>query len=387
MSIIMIYLKRRDKMKRISDKILVCVCLILTLGFGFWIYFRPKQDFSVSENRALTKFPSVSVSQIMSGRFSEGLSEFYSDQFPLRQKFTSIKAVSELAQLRRENNGVLLGREGYLVMNPRYGDMSVYEKNLEAVKMFCEKYGGEETEVGVFFAPRGADVLSAYLPSVYSNTDNQRIWKIANEYLPNLLCANREIAESVERGEQVWYKTDHHWTPRGAYECYRAVLERFGDSLMPLTELQYETVSHSFRGSCHSKLGLSHTADDEISLLRYREDERYEIVNHDKGTVSNSFYSLENRDGYEVFLGGNFGHISIKDTQDGGKETLLLIKDSFANCAVPFLADSYDIEMYDLRYFNGRISEEIDRIRPDRILILYGIDTAVTDGSLKELSR
>ena len=66
---------------------------------------------------------------------------------------------------------------------------------------------------------------------------------------------------------------------------------------------------------------------------------------------------------------------------------MLLVKDSFANSVVPFLAAHYDIEMYDLRYFSGRLSEEIDRIKPDRILILYGIDTAVTDGSPKRLLR
>lgn len=374
-------------MKRSSDRILVCLCLVFTLGFGICIYLRPAQDFSANENRALTKFPDMSAQDIMSGRFSKGLSDFYSDQFPFRQKFTSIKAVSELIQLRTENNGVVLGREGYLVMNPRYEDLSGYEKNLEAISEFCERYENEKTEVGVFLAPRGADVLRVYMPTVYSDAQSEMIWNMARGRLPNLLCANREIAESVKRGEQSWYKTDHHWTPRGAYECYRTVSEYFGGTPMAIDEFWSDTVSQSFLGSCYSKLGLSRADADEIFLFRYSGDDRYEIVNYDNGTVSNSLYSLEDRDRYEVFLGGNFGHISVKDTQDGEKDTLLLIKDSFANCAVPFLADSYDIEIYDLRYFNGRISEEIDRIEPDKILILYGIDTAVTDGSLKALAR
>ena len=63
------------------------------------------------------------------------------------------------------------------------------------------------------------------------------------------------------------------------------------------------------------------------------------------------------------------------------------MKDSFANSVIPFLAAHYDLEIYDLRYFSDKLSEEIERIEPDRIVILYGIDTAVTDASLKRLLR
>ena len=89
-------------------------------------------------------------------------------------------------------------------------------------------------------------------------------------------------------------------------------------------------------------------------------------------------------DKYSVYLGGNFDHISIH--ADGAERPrLTLIKDSFANSVTPYLAEHFDLEIYDLRYFKGSISDEL--ADTDTVLILYGIDTAITDGSLGLLGR
>ena len=374
-------------MKRKFDCLLLCACLIFTVGFGVWVYLRPHDSFSTSEKRAMAQFPSVCAEDLADGDFFRGISDFYGDQFPLRRGFTSLKALGELSLRRRENNGVILGRDGYLVMNPRYGELSAYEENLAAVRDFCSEYRETGIDTDVFFAPRGADVLEAYLPSIYENTEGKRVWKMAFESIPDLISSTDEISEAARCGESVWYRTDHHWTALGAYKCYGRIAERFGKTPVPASELRRDTVSEAFLGSCYSKFGYLGISAEQSFVLRYEGDGEYEITYRDTDRTANSFYSEEDTDGYEVFLGGNYGHISIKSTRQEERETLLLIKDSFANSVVPFLAAHYDIEMYDLRYFNGRLSEEIARIQPDRILILYGIDTAVTDGSLKRLSR
>ena len=64
---------------------------------------------------------------------------------------------------------------------------------------------------------------------------------------------------------------------------------------------------------------------------------------------------------------------------------LTLIKDSFANSVIPYLAEHFALEIYDLRYFKGSIKDEL--ADTDTVLVLYGIDTAITDGSLGLLGR
>ena len=64
--------------------------------------------------------------------------------------------------------------------------------------------------------------------------------------------------------------------------------------------------------------------------------------------------ALEQKDKYELFLGGNYGQCVITTGTENGKH-LLLVKDSFANSFVPFLTGDYEtITMIDLRVLPGQ---------------------------------
>ena len=63
-----------------------------------------------------------------------------------------------------------------------------------------------------------------------------------------------------------------------------------------------------------------------------------------------------------------------------------MIKDSFANAFVPFLADSYDnIYMVDLRYFNEDMQAYLKEKNITDILMLYNVSNFVTDRNLYKL--
>ena len=61
---------------------------------------------------------------------------------------------------------------------------------------------------------------------------------------------------------------------------------------------------------------------------------------------------------------------------------LLLIKDSYANALIPFLALHFDITVVDPRYTNACWSDFADGGGYDRILIFCGIDTISTGNDL-----
>ena len=57
----------------------------------------------------------------------------------------------------------------------------------------------------------------------------------------------------------------------------------------------------------------------------------------------------------------------------------MLIKDSFANSAIPFLALHFDIDVIDPRYISAPLGETVNTDEYDKILILCGADTLATD--------
>jgi hypothetical protein len=104
---------------------------------------------------------------------------------------------------------------------------------------------------------------------------------------------------------------------------------------------------------------------------------------------------LEQKDKYEVFFGGNYDRVDIisddylknksSDGSDtsadklpgtyGGKEKLLIVKDSYANSFVPFILDAFDvITMIDTRYFRDSVKDLILDEGYDEVLVLYSIN-------------
>ena len=98
---------------------------------------------------------------------------------------------------------------------------------------------------------------------------------------------------------------------------------------------------------------------------------------------------LESTDKYAVFFGGNYPLIRITTANDTGKEgPLLILKDSYANCFVPFLLTYYDeIIMVDPRYYYDDLTELIKTEKISQILFLYNADTFFEDTSLADVLK
>ena len=72
-----------------------------------------------------------------------------------------------------------------------------------------------------------------------------------------------------------------------------------------------------------------------------------------------------------MFEGGNQAVLEISGGAENGK-TLLLIKDSFANCMLPFLAEDFEkIVVVDLRQLNIGCDALMDMFTPTDVLVLY----------------
>ena len=76
-------------------------------------------------------------------------------------------------------------------------------------------------------------------------------------------------------------------------------------------------------------------------------------------------------DKYGAFMYGNDG-LEVVDTGNDTGRTLIIIKDSYANCLIPYLAMNYDkIMVIDLRYFGGSVAEKLSENEDADILLMY----------------
>ena len=116
-------------------------------------------------------------------------------------------------------------------------------------------------------------------------------------------------------------------------------------------------------------------------------------LTHNRQTQSEGFYDwavLEKRDQYAVFLGGNDGLLEIRPTEEGGgeKRVLLVVKDSFANCFLPYAAEHFDtILVVDLRYLNMSLKALASQYEVTDLLVLYNVQAFATDATVLRIAK
>ena len=343
------------------------LAVIAVLAVSFWII--PDRDFSDEENRTLAPFPAFSAEALLSGEFTGDFADYMADQFPLRDQFVGLKAVSETVLLKGENNGIM-SKGGVLAERFDSTDTENTEKNLTAISAFRKGCAGYGIDADFAVLGRTMDVYS--FPLYGSEATERALEKLEGTEHIDLLkpFENRS-------GEYVYYRTDHHYTTLGAYYAYEYLAPYLGYEANPLSHYDRVTVTDSFFGTTYSKSGMKWTKPDSIELFRWDGDGDFTVTVADTGETHDGFYFeeyLEKKDKYSVFLGGNYGRVDI--TANGGeREKLLIVKDSFAHALVPFLAEHYDITMIDTRYYKRPVIRLAQEEGFARVLVICNIDT------------
>ena len=365
-------------MKRASDILFLILACAIIFGIGGTIFILPSSAFSQRENRPLAQFPALSLPSVLDGSFFRSLSLFYTDQLPLRDRLGEIYSISEIALGKRESNHVLL-RGGTLLTRVE-GDGEIYKYNLDAISSFLEHREG-----ALFCPPETAEVYSHLL----SNSERGLLDAIPpqpNEISEEYLRIVRQIG-----AEDLYYRTDHHWTAKGAFEAYKLLCSALGEDAYGEEHFNISTVSESFLGSAYRRSSfpkrlISH---DRIILYRYDGDDKITVTTAGSTDAQQGFYRFEElgtSDEYRVFLGGNCAHASVTCEGATDRKRMLLIKDSFANSLLPFLALHYDIEMVDPRYAEPSLIRKLAESQSfDVTLILASKSTLLSERSFGKL--
>ena len=148
-----------------------------------------------------------------------------------------------------------------------------------------------------------------------------------------------------------------------------------GREPLPLGEYERTVVKDDFLGTLQARVNLPVTPDSIERFGRKQEGEHAVFFPASgEGADSCYFYDrLETKDAYAFFLNGNVPLARLSG--DGPKEkTILLVRDSYADCFAPFLTASYGtIWLMDPRYYRGDPAELVKRLDPGDVLYLYQI--------------
>ena len=240
------------------------------------------------------------------------------------------------------------------------------------------------------------------VPENFRTYDRENYEKILNA----LSAAGIPLMDSEETfksldipQEDIFFKTDHHWTPLAGFYLHGAICaqlqERYGFAYNPeytdLENYHVETYENWSLGSYGKKVGTFFTnagADDFdvitplfqtdfVEEIPYRQENRtgsFEDTMLYREYLVKGYYSRNN---YTTYSGGDYRLQKITNTNQQEGEKILIIRRSFGCVVTPFLAiHAKELHVIDDREGGYPAGDRIDleayiqEIQPDYVIIL-----------------
>lgn len=361
----------------IKHKVVSIVLVILFLGLSLFGWLKPATDFSESERRALAKFPKLSFNTIFSGKFMKDFETYSTEQFPLRDAFRTLKAVTSLYVLKQtDNNGLFLknGHIGKIEYPLNEESVSGASKKFQAVK---EKYF-DGTDVKLYFS---------VIPDKNYYLIEDDYLSIDYEQMLSLIKSETEFMEYIDIKDLLsidsFYKTDTHWRQEEILPVAKEIAEKMGVELK--AEYTVNTLDNDFYGVYHGQSALP-LPPEEIKYLTNDVLESVTVYDYQNGKEI-SVYDMQKaygKDPYEMFLSGSLSLLTIENENATTHKELVIFRDSFGSSLAPLLAEGYKkITVVDIRYIHPNMLGEFIEFTNQDVLFIYSTSVLNNSETLK----
>ncbi len=234
-------------------------------------------------------------------------------------------------------------------------------KTYAQTALYYKRLFGEDTRVSMVVAPVSAMVIDN--PEVTSKINDQKtiLEKMGAHADPSVNFVNVYSKMYEHRDEYLFFKSDHHWTGRGAYYAYAAFAESLGFEPTPLDEFEYDILSDSYSGSMYSYTHSPLVATFKDSVEVFYPTKAHTMTITDVNGKTHYFNSsiVSGHRNYLSFISGDHPYTVINVPENPQDRNIIVLKDSFGNAFVPYLCEHYgNIFVVDVRHTSMNIFEQ-----------------------------
>ncbi|MCQ2464891.1 MAG: DHHW family protein [Oscillospiraceae bacterium] len=386
---------KKERLVRRLNKANIYIFSFLLAASSAFLFCGKRPTVSDTENRKLKQFPGISVQKLLSGEFTNGLSDFYNDTVPMRKDLKNIAATIKSyagiemggVKIYSVNNGSAGQKpdtpkpsvtEAAVTMPvteavyPHPGTEAVTAPVTEAVTtpvVYDQGEAGELSNDIMIYKNRG-------IPIYYEDEDNCREYaSIINEYKKqmgdevnvfNMVCPTaisfywpeksdiwhgdeshalgviRDSLENVidvntipvlndHKKEHIYSRTDHHWQPRGAYYAAQTFAGAAGVPFADLSTYE-ENVVPGYVGTLYGFSGSAALNANPEDFVYYVPERNY----------TTSYYTTNYGYRYDSSLFVEAYGVSLYCTFMGGDEQIVRLETEAPNERTLFIIkDSY----------------------------------------------
>lgn len=235
------------------------------------------------------------------------------------------------------------------------------------------------------------------LPDNYPYVYGDNYCELESALLNNgidVLNINSVIEENNIDKYSLFFKTDHHWTPKTGVWVSKLISERLNQTykytlntdLFNIDNYNTETYKNAFLGSQGKRVGVVYAGVDDFDIItpKYKTDielkipSENQIVNGDfEATIihreSITPDNLLNKDdtAYDAYMQGNHPLVSIKNNEVNNGKKAVLVLDSYGCVVAPYLSQTFsNLDCIDLRSFADSLEDYIVKTKPDVVIYM-----------------
>ncbi len=262
--------------------------------------------------------------------------------------------------------GILIaGNSAYEYYNFVQKTADSYAKHINRVANQIAK-NGSTAKVYDIVVPTSIDITLDESTRKSLNTSDQQkaINYIYGSMNDKVTTVNIYDTLKQHSNEYIYYRTDHHWTALGAYYAYEKFCQDKGITPIPLSsyeEKDYGEFLGSFYNDTNKNKKLKKHSDELIAYKpTYNTEMEYIDTkgNRIKWPLVNDVSNYDPSYKYGAFAAGDNPYTRVVNNDINDKSTCLVVKESFGNAMIPFIAGNYHkVYVIDYRTWKGTISE------------------------------
>lgn len=435
--------RRRRLDNRLSTTTMFFFILFWAVISIFLLFF-PRSTVSNIEKRQLAKWPSFSISSYFSGDYTSGITSFYDDTVPFRDFFKNVNNnIKSLFGLKTGGTAQIIGAVQKVDDTPDAGNdggesvVAASSASVEAVSTETTRnndgqsksatdekkeqadgelnngfliidYKGHWRGLPLFPGGTGEDFVdnvnefkkqvgddvavyampdplasAYYLPSNYSDYSADQTEFINNIFKnldDDIIKVNIIDTLSQHQDEDIYLRTDHHWTALGAYYAAQDFAEAAGVPYPALDSDAYvKAENDGYVGSLYGYTQSANLLNDPETFVYYTPTTDYQAdfytTSFGYNYTGKLMIETDTANSYLKFTGTDDQIVKVTTSAGTGRK-MAIIKDSYGNPEVPFLTSSFDqIFVIDMRYFDLNLVDFVQQMGITDVLFSANVDS------------
>lgn len=362
-------------MVKIKNIIIVVLTALFLGGFLLWGILKPADGQSVSERRPLAQFPAVTGETVLDGTFMTDFEKYTLDQFPLRDQFRTVKAITSFYVFGQKDNNDIYIKDGFAAKLE-------YPMNAESLDYAASRF---QFVYDKFLADKDMNVYLSIIPDKnyfmaeengYPSIDYDKFISDMRELTG--FAEYIDITALLELSD--YYSTDTHWRQEKITDVAQHLAAKMGVNIS--AEYTTRQVETPFYGVYYGQSALP-LPSDTLYYLESTVLDGCKVYDFETGKYI-SVYDFEKTNGndpYEMFLSGSKSLLTIENPSPATDKELIVFRDSFGSSLAPLLAEGYaKITLVDIRYMSPVMLDRFIEFSDQDVLFIYS--TSVLNNSV-----